>query len=89
MAGDVCLSVDIESVTSSFTASIKEFISSSSKAERSGPSLADVVSGLKRVVPSQVAVKTIYLTQTTGGAFYCLPRTVDGGWLVGGGRTVH
>ena len=82
MAADVCLSVDIESVTSSFTASIKEFISSSSKAERSesGPSLADVISGSPESCPSQVAVENIYLTQLTGGAFYYLPRT----WMVGG-----
>ena len=42
----LCLS-DITSVTSSFTASIKEFISSSSW---SGPSLSDVISSLWRVV---------------------------------------
>ena len=91
MAGDVCLSVDIESVTSSFTASIKEFISSSSKAEPSvrGPSLADVLSG---------SPESCLLTGGSGGhlphtahrwRFLLSWRTKDGGWLVGGGRTVH
>ena len=60
-----------------FTASIKEFISSSSKTEpEPGPSLADVLSvKSQESCLSQVAVKNIYLTQTTGGALYYLPRT--------------
>ena len=89
VAGDVWLSVDIESVTSSFTASIKEFISSSSRADRRVARVwvRCVIRSQESCpkFPSQVAVKTIYLTQNTGGAFYYLERT-GGWWVVSGGR---